>query len=92
MPATGAPSPMQMHEIILTDMRPELPRVNVPLTVLYVQPTNVPSSAEEFDVAMRQMYSNASNATLVRIDNSNHYIQLDQVGRFVEAVDAFMQR
>jgi pimeloyl-ACP methyl ester carboxylesterase len=81
-----------MHELILTDMRPELARIDVPLTVLYVQAANVTLPAEQFDNAMKQMYSNAPSATLVRIDDSNHYIQLDQPGRFVAAVDAFMRR
>jgi pimeloyl-ACP methyl ester carboxylesterase len=81
-----------MHELILTDLRPELARVNVPLTVLYVLPANVPYTAEQFDNAMKQLYSNVHGATLVRIDDSNHYIQLDQPARFVAAVDAFMRR
>ncbi|MFL5595553.1 MAG: alpha/beta fold hydrolase [Gemmatimonadaceae bacterium] len=81
-----------MHELILTDMRPELARINVPLTVLYVQPANVSLPAEQFDNAMKEMYSNAPGAKLVRIDDSNHYIQLDQPGRFVAAVDTFMGR
>jgi pimeloyl-ACP methyl ester carboxylesterase len=80
-----------MHELILTDLRPELPRLNVPLTVLYVQAPNVPLPAEQFDIAMKQMYSSVPGAKLVRFDDSNHYIQLDQPGRFVAAVDTFMR-
>jgi pimeloyl-ACP methyl ester carboxylesterase len=41
---------------------------------------------------MRQMYSDAPSVTLVRINDSNHYIQLDQPERFVAAVEAFMGR
>src|SRR5688572_7641546 len=81
-----------MHELILTDMRPELPRINVPLTVLYVQAPNVPMSAEQFDLTMKQMYSGAAGVRLERIADSNHYVQLDQPARFVAAVDAFMRR
>ena len=81
-----------MHELILTDMRPELARINVPLTVLYVQAANLPLPPEQFDNVMKQMYSNAPGATLVRINDSNHFIQLDQPGRFVDAVDTFMRR
>jgi pimeloyl-ACP methyl ester carboxylesterase len=81
-----------MHELILTDLRPELPRVNVPLTVLYVQAANVPMPIEQFDNAMKELYSKAPAVTLVRIAESNHYIQLDQPGRFVAAVDTFMRR
>ena len=81
-----------MHELILTDLRPELPRITVPLTVLYVQAPNVPMSAEQFDMTMKQMYSGAAGVRLERIADSNHYIQLDQPARFVAAVDAFMRR
>ncbi len=81
-----------MHELILTDMRPELSRISVPLTVLYVQRANVPMPAAQYDAMMRQAYANAPGATLVRIDDSNHYIQLDQPGRFVAEVEAFMRR
>lgn len=81
-----------MHEIILTDMRPELARVNVPLTVLYVQRANVTLPPEQYDAEMKQMYGNAPDVTLVRINDSNHYIQLDQPERFVAAVETFMQR
>jgi pimeloyl-ACP methyl ester carboxylesterase len=81
-----------MHDLILTDLRPELPRLALPLTVLYVQPAAVPVPAEQFDAAMKQTYSAAPNVTMVRIDESNHYIQLDQPARFVAEVDAFMRR
>lgn len=81
-----------MHELILTDMRPELPRITVPLTVLYVQRANVPMPPEQFDSMMKQTYSGAPDATLVRINDSNHYIQLDQPERFVTEVEAFMRR
>jgi pimeloyl-ACP methyl ester carboxylesterase len=81
-----------MHELILTDLRPELARLNVPLTVLYVQAANVTTPPEQFDSAMKQLYNNVPGATFVRIDDSNHYIQLDQPARFVAAVDAFMRR
>jgi pimeloyl-ACP methyl ester carboxylesterase len=81
-----------MHELIMTDLRPELSRINVPLTVLYVQAPNVPMSAEQFDLTMKQMYSGAPAAMLERIPDSNHYVQLDQPARFLAAVDAFMRR
>ncbi len=81
-----------LHELILTDMRPELPRLELPLTVLYVQAENVPMPPAQFDAAMRELYSAAPDETLIRIDDSLHYIQLDRPERFVAAVDAFMQR
>jgi pimeloyl-ACP methyl ester carboxylesterase len=80
------------HELIVTDLRPELARITVPFTVLYVIPPNVPLSADQFDAAMRELYANASTARLIRIDESKHFIQLDQPARFVAEVESFMQR
>ena len=80
------------HEAIVTDLRPELPRIKAALTALYVVPTGQPMSVEEFDRAMRAMFSNAPQVRLVRIDSSNHYLHLDQPGRFVSEVRSFMTR
>ena len=81
-----------MHELVLTDLRPELPRIGAPLTVLYVQRANVTMPPAQFDDVMRQVYSGAPGVTLVRINDSNHYIQLDQPERFVTEVESFMRR
>jgi pimeloyl-ACP methyl ester carboxylesterase len=80
------------HELIVTDLRPELARITVPMTILYVIPPNAPLPPGQFDAAMRDLYANAANARLFRIDDSNHFIQLDQPALFVSEVDAFMQR
>jgi pimeloyl-ACP methyl ester carboxylesterase len=80
------------HEIIMTDMRTELGRIAVPMTVLYVVPPNIPLSLEEFEKALRLSWAGAPAARLVRIDNSNHYIQIDQPGPVVAEVDALMRR
>jgi pimeloyl-ACP methyl ester carboxylesterase len=80
------------QELIATDMRPELARISVPVTVLYVFPPELPMSATEFDAATRQSWANLPNVRLVKIENSNHFIQIDQPARFVTEVDAFMRR
>jgi pimeloyl-ACP methyl ester carboxylesterase len=81
-----------MRELILTDMRPNLPRITVPLTVLYVQPANVAMPADQFDAGMRAMYAGAPNVQLVRINDSNHFIQLDRPTRLITEIDAFIRR
>jgi len=82
------------HELIVTDLRPELARITAPLTVLYVQPANTPTpiSPEQFDATMAGLYANAPNARLVKIDDSRHFIHWDQPARFVAEVDALMRR
>jgi pimeloyl-ACP methyl ester carboxylesterase len=79
------------HELIVTDLRPELPRITAPVTVLYVIPPNVTVPPEQFDASMSTLYANLSKARLVRIDNSRHFIHWDQPGRFIAEVDAFMK-
>ena len=80
------------HELIVTDLRPELDRITAPVTVLYVVPPNVPTTGEQFEAGMRQLYSNVANVRLVRIDDSRHFIHWDQPVRFASEVDAFMAR
>jgi pimeloyl-ACP methyl ester carboxylesterase len=80
------------HELIVTDLRPELGRITAPVTVLYVVPPNAGMLPQQFDESMRGLYANAPNARLVRIDDSRHFIMWDQPARFIAEVDAFMAR
>lgn len=80
------------HEVIVTDLRPELARITAPVTVLYVIPANAPPPADRYEAAMRSSYANARNVRLTRIDDSNHFIQFDQPARFVSEVDTFMRQ
>jgi pimeloyl-ACP methyl ester carboxylesterase len=80
------------HELVVTDLRPELSRITAPVTVLYVQPPNVQVPAQQFDTSMARLYANAPNARLVKIDDSRHFIQWDQPARFIAEVDTFMTR
>jgi hypothetical protein len=79
-----------MHELLVTDLRPELPLITAPLTVLYVIPPAAPITAEEYARAVPELYGNARGARLELIEESSHYIQLDQPARFVAEVDKVM--
>ena len=81
-----------MHELIVTDLRPELSKITAPVTVLYVTPAGIPMKAAQFDEMMRQSYANAKGARLVRIDSSAHYIQIDRPARVVAEIRSFMAR
>lgn len=80
------------HELIADDLRPELGRISVPVTVLYVQPVNTPTpiTPAQMDAAMVRVYANAAGARLIRIEESRHFIHWDQPSRFIAEVDAFM--
>jgi pimeloyl-ACP methyl ester carboxylesterase len=79
------------HEVLVTDLRPELARITAPITVLYAIPPG-PMPPDQFDASVRLLYANAAGARLIKIDDSNHFIQIDQPARFVAEVDAFMRR
>ena len=88
-PATTANA---FHELLTTDLRPELPKIAAPMTVLYVLPANSPLPSAQFDEAMRASYATAPTAQLVKIENSLHFIQFDQPGRLIAELDALMRR
>lgn len=79
------------HELIVTDLRPELPRITAPVTVVYVAPQGQ-GTPEQFDAMMRQAYANLRNGHLVRVDDANHFIHFDQLDRFLAEVETFMRR
>lgn len=76
------------HELALTDLTPELPRIRARLTVLYASPD--PSLAATADGIYRRAYAADPAATLVRIDRSSHMIMADQAARFAAELRHFL--
>ena len=79
------------HELIVTDLRPELSNIRVPLTALYVIPPNVPIPAAQYESFMRVSYANAPQTRFVKIDDSYHFIMIDQFDRFMSEVNTFLE-
>ncbi|MGH7560227.1 MAG: alpha/beta fold hydrolase [Gemmatimonadales bacterium] len=78
------------HELIVTDLRPELGRITGPMTVLYVVPPVSPVPPDQYEAGMRQSFANAPNARLVKVENAYHFIQLDQPARVVAEIEALV--
>jgi pimeloyl-ACP methyl ester carboxylesterase len=78
------------RELIVTNLIPELQKISVPVTVLYVQPKTVPLPAEQFDAYYKGGYSPVLNLTLKRIPDSAHFIMWDQPQRFRTEAAAFL--
>lgn len=81
-----------LHELILTDLRPEIARIKVPVSVLYVKTPNVPLTAEQFDALYRSSFAPVPQAELKRIPSSYHFIMFDQPDRFAGEVREFLTR
>lgn len=78
------------HELITTDLRSELPNITAPITVLYVIPPQMPLTAEQYDGFMRASYANVPTARIVKIEDSYHFIMIDQFDRFMSEVNTFL--
>ncbi|HYD71863.1 MAG TPA: alpha/beta hydrolase [Candidatus Binatia bacterium] len=78
------------HELIVTDMRPELANIPVPTTVLYVIPPNAPITPEQYIGYMETSYATLPNKRIVRIDDSYHFIMIDAFDRFMQEVNTFL--
>lgn len=79
-----------LHDLILTDLRPELKAIEAPMTVLYVRGPNVPLTDEQMDAVYKAAFAEAPNAELRHIPDSYHFIMLDQPALFHAAVKGFL--
>jgi pimeloyl-ACP methyl ester carboxylesterase len=76
------------HDLAVTDLTPELPRIRAPFTVVYAvaDPVYAASTGRTYAAA----YARARGVRLVPVEGSGHMIMRDQPKRFVEALRAFL--
>ena len=72
-----------------TDVRPDLPSIKAPVTVLYAAAT--PEFKPMADGLYKEAYKSLPGARLVAVENSEHFIMLDQPARFADEVEAFLR-
>jgi pimeloyl-ACP methyl ester carboxylesterase len=80
------------RELIATDLRPELSKITAPTEVLYVKFNDPRMTPEITDGIYRASFATLPGAKLMRIDDSAHFIMLDQPEAFYSALDAFVAR
>jgi pimeloyl-ACP methyl ester carboxylesterase len=78
------------HELIVTDLGPELPKIAAPTTVLYVTPRGTPFNDAQIDAFYRAAYAPLKGAKLVRVPDSAHFIMSDNPERFRAEMKAFL--
>ena len=79
------------RELIVTDLRPELSRITAPTDVLYVAFEFPGMTPEMTDGIYRGSFANLPGVELKRIDDSAHFIMLDQPAIFAAEVNAFLE-
>jgi pimeloyl-ACP methyl ester carboxylesterase len=80
-----------LYEDIITDLRPKLGEIKVPVTILYPWDAMARTPQATCDALYRENYAPLSNKTLVRIDGSFHFIMLDQPELFASRAEVFLK-
>jgi pimeloyl-ACP methyl ester carboxylesterase len=78
-----------VYEDMTTDLRPELPALSMPVTLIYPWASAGPAK-EAADALYHSAYANVPHITFVDIGNSGHFIMLDQPDAFNAAIDHFL--
>ena len=79
-----------MYDDMVTDMRPRLKDIAVPVTVLYPQDDRLLPAAQA-DKLYSESYAGTGKLTLVRIPGSYHFIMQDQPERFRAELERFLK-
>jgi pimeloyl-ACP methyl ester carboxylesterase len=78
-----------IYEDLTSDLRADVPAIGrVPTTVLYAVPD--PANAAMFRSVFAGAYAAAPSIQVIPVENSAHFIMLDQPDRFRDAVMAFL--
>ena len=77
-----------IYEDMITDVRPSLPQIRAPLTVAHA--TNAFAPDAMVGQLYRSGYAGAPKAKLVQVEDSYHFIMIDQPARFEAILKEFL--
>lgn len=81
-----------LYEVMTVDLRPNLGRIDVPVTVVYGWSRREDSPRYQLQASWRQAYRGLPRpARLVPIEGAEHMVMIDQPVRFMAAVDEFLR-
>mgnify|MGYP000846841770 FL=1 len=81
-----------MAEVMVTDLRGDLSRIEAPVDVIYAWDTGSSGSKLGIDQVYTSSYAGLVNGRKLRIDNARHYVMLDQPDVFYGAVRDWLAR
>ena len=79
-----------IKEVMLTDLRPALPAMTTPVWAVYAADANGGAPPAMADALWQREYASLPGVTLIRVDDSRHFIMADQPERFSQIVDRFL--
>lgn len=80
-----------MYDLLTTDARGDLAAIRAPVTLLYPYDPAMGAPAAVIDGTYANAYAALPGVTLKRVDDSRHFIMLDQPKAFAETVEAFVK-
>ncbi len=80
------------YEVMTADIRPLLPHITVPVTMLYPIEENGAFPAGTIETIYKSSYADAPSVTVKRINDSRHFIMLDQPDIFANSVTEFLDK
>jgi pimeloyl-ACP methyl ester carboxylesterase len=80
-----------MYDLLTTDARPGLGGVKAPTTLLYPFDPAVGAPVTMIEKLYADAYAGLPGVTLKRVDDSRHFIMLDQPKAFADAVAVFLK-
>lgn len=80
-----------MYDDMTTDLRPELNKIKIPVTMLYPWDKQMGTPREATDRLYRENFAALPGVKMLCIEDSFHFIMLDQPEKFAAAVDAFLK-
>ncbi len=78
------------HELVVTDLRPELARIAVPVAVLYVSQKAPGPTDAQTDAGYKDGYALLKGVSLKRMPASSHFMMWDQPEQFQAEVKTFL--
>ena len=79
-----------LYDDLVTDLRPDISKIAVPVTMLYPWDQTSGAPQQVFDTLYTNAYAPLPHGKVERIDGSYHFIMIDQPAVFLTKVDAFL--
>ena len=80
-----------MYEDMTTDIRPQLQKIKIPVTMLYPWDSLSGFPQAATDRLYQENYAALPDKKIIRMDDSFHFIMLDQPDKFTAQVDLFLK-
>lgn len=81
-----------MAEVMVTDLRGDLQRIQAPVDVIYAWDRVSPNSKMGLDQVYASSYAGLAQGRRLRIDDARHYVMFDQPAAFYDAMNVWLAR